>query len=227
LNHQGISSAAIHGDRNQLQRTQALDSFKHGLIRVLVATDVAARGLDIEELIYVINFELPNSPEDYVHRIGRTGRAGTEGLAHSLVSKEENKLLVGVEKLLKAKIKIEEINGFELKSVQSRILDKDVSVDEKRPRHNAFSVQNRKATSFVKYGKAVIHLNDEIIFKKTKRAEKTDDLLFTQPYISKPFDIEAVEKDELSQRIAHHKKLKQSNRPLPALFISPVIGKQK
>ena len=227
LNRQGISSSAIHGDRNQLQRTQALNSFKQGLIRVLVATDVAARGLDIEELIYVINFELPNNPEDYVHRIGRTGRAGTKGLAISLVSKEENKLLVGVEKLLKAKIKIEEIKGFELKSVQSRILDNDVSVDEKRPRRNALSVQNKKATSFVKYDKAVIHLNDEIIFKRTRHAEKTDDLLFTQPYISKSSAIEVVGKDELSQRIAHHKKLKQSNRPLPALFISPVVGKQK
>lgn len=204
-----------------------MNSFKQGLIRVLVATDVAARGLDIEELIYVINFELPNNPEDYVHRIGRTGRAGTKGLAISLVSKEENKLLVGVEKLLKAKIKIEEIKGFELKSVQSRILDNDVSVDEKRPRRNALSFQNKKATSFVKYDKAVIHLNDEIIFKRTRHAEKTDDLLFTQPYISKSSAIEVVGKDELSQRIAHHKKLKQSNRPLPALFISPVVGKQK
>ena len=204
-----------------------MDSFKQGLIRVLVATDVAARGLDIEELTHVINFELPNSPEDYVHRIGRTGRAGTEGLAISLVSKEENKLLVGVEKLLKAKIKIEEIKGFELRSEQLRALDKDISVDEKKPKRNALSVQNKKTTSFVKYGKAVIHLNDEIIFKNTKRAEKTEDSLFTQPYISNISDVEVVEKDELSQRIAHHKRLKQSNRPLPALFISPVISKQK
>ena len=227
LSRYEISSAAIHGDRNQLQRTQALDSFKQGLIRVLVATDVAARGLDIEELAHVINFELPNSPEDYVHRIGRTGRAGTEGLAISLVSKEENKLLIGVEKLLKTKIKTEEIRGFELRSVQSRVLDKDVPVNEKKLKHNALSVQNKKTTSFVKHGDAVIHFNDEVAFKNTKRAEKTEDPLFTQPYVSKLSNIKAAGKDELDQRIVHHKRLRQSNGPLPALFISPVISKQK
>lgn len=227
LNYQGISSAAIHGDRNQLQRTQALDSFKQGLIRVLVATDVAARGLDIEELTHVINFELPNSPEDYVHRIGRTGRAGAEGLAISLVSKEEDKLLVGVEKLIKAKIKIEGIKGFELRGVQLQVLDKNVSVDEKKTRRNTSSVQNKRTTSFIKYDKAVIHFNDERTFKKTKCPRKTEDLLFTQPYISKISDIEVMGKDELSQRIEHHKRLKQSNRRLPALFISPIISKQK
>ena len=95
-----ITSTAIHGDKSQPQRIQALDKFKQGEVSVLVATDLAARGLDIEDLPYVINYELPNTPEDYVHRIGRTGRAGTKGRAISLVSNDEKELLENIEKLL-------------------------------------------------------------------------------------------------------------------------------
>jgi ATP-dependent RNA helicase RhlE len=97
----GISATAIHSDRTQAEREQALADFKRGSAPVLVATDIAARGLDIEELPYVINYELPYTPEDYVHRIGRTGRAGLPGEAISLVSPDEVRLLVEIEKLLK------------------------------------------------------------------------------------------------------------------------------
>jgi ATP-dependent RNA helicase RhlE len=109
----GITATAIHGDKSQVQRTQALSDFKLGAVRVLVATDVAARGLDIEYLPHVINFELPGTPEDYVHRIGRTGRAGSKGEAISLVSGEESELLEGIEKLLKIKIPVRMIDGFD------------------------------------------------------------------------------------------------------------------
>lgn len=112
LVREGITATAIHGDKSQSQRIQALSDFKAGLVRVLVATDVAARGLDIEDLPHVINFELPGTPEDYVHRIGRTGRAGSKGEAISLVSGEENELLEGIEKLLKIKIPVTVIDGF-------------------------------------------------------------------------------------------------------------------
>ncbi len=101
LERDGIASAAIHGDKSQIQRTQALNDFKEGKIVALVATDVAARGLDIDELPHVINYELPPVPEDYVHRIGRTGRAGATGDALSLVSPEENKFLAEIERILK------------------------------------------------------------------------------------------------------------------------------
>ncbi|MGD9787639.1 MAG: DEAD/DEAH box helicase [Sulfuricellaceae bacterium] len=101
LERDGIASAAIHGDKSQIQRTQALNDFKEGKIVALVATDVAARGLDIDELPHVINYELPPVPEDYVHRIGRTGRAGATGDALSLVSPEENKFLAEIERVLK------------------------------------------------------------------------------------------------------------------------------
>lgn len=101
LERAGIACAAIHSDRTQAERTKALDDFKKGLVEVLVATDIAARGLDIEALPCVVNFELPHAAEDYVHRIGRTGRAGASGLAISLASGEEEHLLGDVERLLK------------------------------------------------------------------------------------------------------------------------------
>ncbi len=113
LEKQGIEATAIHGDKSQQQRTEALDDFKSGKARVLVATDVAARGLDIDDLPHVINFELPHVPEDYVHRIGRTGRAGKEGDATSLVCAEERGKLAEIEKLIKRPIEQVVVPGFE------------------------------------------------------------------------------------------------------------------
>lgn len=113
LKKAGISSAAIHGDKSQGSRTKALAGFKKGDVRVLVATDIAARGLDIPLLPHVVNFELPNIPEDYVHRIGRTGRAGASGEAISLVSHDEEEYIKGIEKLLGFKLPRKSIKGFE------------------------------------------------------------------------------------------------------------------
>lgn len=113
LEKSGMSSAAIHGNKTQNARTKALDGFKKGQIRVLVATDIAARGLDIPLLPHVVNYELPNVPEDYVHRIGRTGRAGASGEAVSLVCAEEIDYLKGIEKLLDLTLPVEIISGFE------------------------------------------------------------------------------------------------------------------
>ena len=113
LDKDGITSAAIHGNKSQAARTRALKDFKAGKIQTLVATDIAARGIDIDELPHVVNFELPNIPEDYIHRIGRTGRAGAEGLASSLVSADENSYLKGIEKLLKKPIQVAKIEGYE------------------------------------------------------------------------------------------------------------------
>lgn len=107
LQREGVSADAIHGDKSQLERMQALDAFKQGKVAVLIATDVAARGLDIDSLPMVINYEIPHAAEDYVHRIGRTGRAGASGTAISLVSPEEEKYLVEIEKLIKTEIKKE------------------------------------------------------------------------------------------------------------------------
>jgi len=113
LTQDGINSVAIHGNKSQGARTRALADFKAGDVRVLVATDIAARGLDIDRLPHVVNFELPNVPEDYVHRIGRTARAGREGHAVSLVCVDEKKLLADIERVLKCKIDTEIVPGYE------------------------------------------------------------------------------------------------------------------
>ncbi len=113
LGKDGLTAAAIHGNKSQGARTRALQSFKDGRIRVLVATDIAARGLDIDELPHVVNYELPNVPEDYVHRIGRTGRAGREGRAVSLVCVDELKLLADIERLLGDRLPREVVEGYE------------------------------------------------------------------------------------------------------------------
>jgi DEAD/DEAH box helicase domain protein len=113
LEKDGIVAAAIHGNKSQSARTKALAGFKDKTIRVLVATDIAARGLDIEGLPHVINYELPNVAEDYVHRIGRTGRAGVPGHAVSLVSDDEKDLLSAIEKLLKKRIDLKKAEGYE------------------------------------------------------------------------------------------------------------------
>ncbi|MGH8752227.1 MAG: DEAD/DEAH box helicase [Burkholderiales bacterium] len=113
LQRDGIHSTAIHSNKSQPQRTQALNEFKSGKVRVLVATDIAARGLDIDNLPHVVNFELPHVAEDYVHRIGRTGRAGAEGDAISLVCAEEREQLRDIERFLKFKLPVGVVEGFE------------------------------------------------------------------------------------------------------------------
>jgi ATP-dependent RNA helicase RhlE len=115
LESEGIVAAAIHGNKSQGARTKALAGFKAGEIRILVATDIAARGLDIEQLPQVVNFDLPNVSEDYVHRIGRTGRAGQTGRAISLVSADEVDLLSDIERLIQQLLPREEVEGYEPK----------------------------------------------------------------------------------------------------------------
>lgn len=122
LDRHDVAATAIHSDRAQADRTKALEAFKAGEIRVLVATDVAARGLDIEDLPNVVNFELPWNPEDYVHRIGRTGRAGASGNAVSLVCVDEADLLRGVQRLLQRAIDWEVVDGFTPRRVEAQPL---------------------------------------------------------------------------------------------------------
>jgi len=113
LLREGVQADAIHGNKSQGARTRALAQFKDGEMRVLVATDIAARGLDIEALPHVVNYDLPHVAEDYVHRIGRTGRAGVEGEAVSLVSPEDRPLLAAIERLMNRKVELKAIDGFE------------------------------------------------------------------------------------------------------------------
>jgi len=113
LNHDGITALAIHGNKSQGARTRALSEFKDGSLQVLVATDIAARGIDIDQLPHVVNYDLPNVPHDYVHRIGRTGRAGATGEAISLVCVDEHEFLRDIEKLIKRTLPRTVIAGFE------------------------------------------------------------------------------------------------------------------
>src|SRR4029450_2427061 len=112
LDRARLNAVAIHSDRSQPERTRALEEFKTGDVRVLVATDVAARGLDIEDLPVVVNFELPWNPQDYIHRIGRTGRAGATGEAISLVCIDETDLLRGIQRMLRTAIPWTVAEGF-------------------------------------------------------------------------------------------------------------------
>ena len=135
----GITAAAIHGNKSQGARTKALAGFKNGSVKVLVATDIAARGLDIPLLPHVINFELPNISEDYVHRIGRTGRAGADGQAISLVSADETTFLRDIEKLIGQNIEVEILEGFEP--------DPNASTEPIRPGQNRQPRNSKKSNN--------------------------------------------------------------------------------
>jgi len=147
LGKDGITAAAIHGNKSQGARTRALSEFKSGKVRALVATDIAARGLDIDQLPHVVNFELPNVPEDYVHRIGRTGRAGNEGEAMSLVCVDELKLLKDIEKLIKRDIPKTVIEGYEPDpSIKAEPINKGRG--GKTTRHNKTSSRGNKRPEY-------------------------------------------------------------------------------
>ncbi|MGB8700658.1 MAG: DEAD/DEAH box helicase [Thermosynechococcaceae cyanobacterium] len=150
LTKDGLKTTAIHGNKTQAARTRALNDFKQGKVRVLVATDVASRGLDIDQLPYVVNFDLPNVPEDYVHRIGRTGRAGNEGRAVSLVCRDEYPFLKSIERLLNRSIAEEVILGYEpTSSVQTEAAQshrKQANQNQgKQAKGQATSTQSKKS----------------------------------------------------------------------------------
>lgn len=152
---EGIAADAIHGDKTQQERIKALDAFKAGTITALVATDVAARGLDISELPKVINYEIPSAPEDYVHRIGRTGRAGALGVAISFVSPEEDKYIVEIEKLIKRQIPKE-----------------TVALEKRNERSRARSSSHKESS----------YQSDTSVAKRIPTKKKSSDPWFDKPY---------------------------------------------
>ena len=156
LSRDNISAAAIHGNKSQAQRTKALDAFKQNKVQVLVATDIAARGIDIDQLATVINFDLPHVPEDYVHRIGRTGRAGLSGVAISLVTNEDKKQLRDIELLIKNSIPVADIAEFDLpartqifEESAGRSDSKHSSQEERQPANKENMRQRRKPNTNV------------------------------------------------------------------------------
>jgi ATP-dependent RNA helicase RhlE len=144
LSKDGLRTAAIHGNKSQAARAKALKDFKGGRVRVLVATDVASRGLDIDSLPYVVNYELPNAAEDYVHRIGRTGRAGNEGRAVSLICDEEYHLLRKIERLLKQPLEQDVVPGYEPSFNLQASRHSEQKPGKPRRRSNNRYSQNRK-----------------------------------------------------------------------------------
>ena len=161
----GINATAIHSDRTQVEREQALAEFKQGKSTALVATDIAARGLDIEELPYVINYELPHTPEDYLHRIGRTGRAGLPGEAISLVSPDETRYLAEVEKLLRRSIPRVTAPGF----------GREPAATHHRTRTGTHERHERKPQPERRIAAATVNYNPESVFDFTKPYEPAPD----------------------------------------------------
>ena len=166
LEREGLAADAIHGDKTQQERIKALDGFKAGTITALVATDVAARGLDISELPMVINYEIPSAPEDYVHRIGRTGRAGASGIAISFVSPEEEKYMVEIEKLIKRQITRETV-AIEKSSTRARTSSSSSSSTSKPSAHKSASASSNQ---------------DATATKRTPFKKKNSDPWFDKPY---------------------------------------------
>ena len=134
LNAAGVTADAIHGNKSQTARTQALRGFRNGKVRVLVATDIAARGIDIPDISHVINYELPNEPESYVHRIGRTARAGLEGTAYAFCSAEERKFLKDIERLIKHRITVVEHKYHSEAAKNSKATPKQFGRGRRKPR---------------------------------------------------------------------------------------------
>ena len=148
LKKQNISAEAIHGDKSQSARQRVLESFKNKETSVLVATDIAARGIDIEQLPYVINFDLPNIPETYVHRIGRTGRAGNSGLAISFCGKDEKTYWQDIEKLIRQQVKVVNDNPFPWKDENPNAkpdLRNKKNTNAAKPKSNSDSNKSRKS----------------------------------------------------------------------------------
>ena len=184
----GITAAAIHGNKAQNARVKALADFKANKIRVLVATDIAARGLDIPLLPHVINFELPNIPEDYVHRIGRTGRAGASGEALSLVSSDEYEFLQSIEKLIGTKIKVDHINNLETiieEKPEAPYVRKVESKKEhvlRKPKPNRFAKpENKRNTSEQKPNTSIAKEGD-----KKRRPNKPFNANYSKDTVKKP-----------------------------------------
>ena len=215
LQRDHINADAIHGNKSQSARIRALEDFKVGKVKVLVATDIAARGLDIEELPHVVNFDLPHVPEDYVHRIGRTGRAGSTGEALSLVSHEDRPLLGAIERLINRKIEVREVDGF----------DRGAPAAHKREQRAEAQPAGREEKSHRQTEKS--HRHGEKSHRQGERSQRPVDKMrreprrpakqpplpdfFTKPYEPSPSAVVAAPADEPPGR-------KRPAQAVPALF---------
>src|SRR6266705_320906 len=204
LEKDGLKTTAIHGDKSQVARLEALDDFKAAKVQVMVATDVAARGLDIDDLPLVVNYELPYVPEDYIHRIGRTGRAGAVGQAISFCAPDEERLLVDIERMIKRTIPVLPVDGFTIatESPQARRTSRE-SPREKRPPQRAAKTRER-----------IDRGSDD---RSRGRVERVvDDLNPDQPLIVRKPEQSRAPAALTSNAPAHHSR--RLNRPVAALL---------
>ncbi len=174
LNRAGISAAAIHSDRSQNQRQRALADFDHGAIDVIVATDVLARGIDVEKVSYVVNYDLPMAPEDYIHRIGRTGRAGMSGEAISFVSPENEKMLKEIQRLTKQVIPEIQVASFDRESAEAQVADRAMAATAKRDPEIAAAVKELKKREKRKE-KAEARADEERVTPPPRKSRKSTD----------------------------------------------------
>lgn len=224
LEKEGVSTTAIHGDKTQLERTKSLEAFKAGDMTVLVATDVAARGLDIADLPCVINYDLPTTPEDYVHRIGRTGRAGAKGTAYSFVVKRDERALKDIEKLIGKAFVREELEGFVPGARESlaeakpdrRPVRTAVEASPARDRH---SVRNTSYQGARFNDNAPIHRDAEYERLRAKLAQtRVKDSLFHQPYQESKQDKAASDKSVGQNTNLNNKAVSKNAAPVAFLL---------
>ena len=213
LQRDGFSCAALHSDKTQQERTQALADFKDGKLQLLVATDIAARGLDVEDLPHVINYELPHNPEDYIHRIGRTGRAGQPGDAISLVARDEEELLASIEKLLKARIAITAVPESERPARHAP--SRDGERTERRPRPAAETSRPAPAAETSRPAPASETRRPAREGQRTTRPR--DEVADRQPDATPA---------ELASSAKSARPGGRVKREVPALFLPPVVAKQ-
>ncbi|MFN5512944.1 MAG: DEAD/DEAH box helicase [Burkholderiales bacterium] len=211
LEKDGLSAAAIHGDKSQQERLKTLDDFKAGRVAILVATDVAARGLDIAELPAVINFDLPYSPEDYVHRIGRTGRAGASGVAFSLMTAgNDERLLADIEKLTKRKLPVETLR-IEAERRSARESDderwRDRGERTERPDRGDRGDRGDRSERSERYARA-----------RTLPAAPPLDPFFTQPYVEPEPSVTAAAQPAQAAAVPLKGAAKRPSRPVAALL---------
>jgi ATP-dependent RNA helicase RhlE len=212
LEKAGVAATAIHGDKTQQERLEALAGFKDGRIRVLVATDVAARGLDIEELPLVINYELPDGAENYVHRIGRTGRAGSSGEAISLAAPDEREQLAAIEKLLKTRLPVVAVPEFDQQAAARRDgVDRFEPRREGRPERRSDTRRPERP----RFGTSRVH-----------RSATASDPIFTQPY-SPPLAAADHDRTAPADPISAMRLSERSAKPLAALLLPPVPSRQE
>jgi superfamily II DNA/RNA helicase len=183
LEREGLKTTALHGDKSQDERLKALEAFKSGAVDLLVCTDVAARGLDIKDVPAVFNFDVPFNAEDYVHRIGRTGRAGASGLAVSFVAPSDQRLVTDIEKLIKTKIEIEPMVYDE---DQPRISEQGRINDGRRMYRDGQEDAGRESRSDRREPREPREPRERREYTPTRQPAQSRDPFFSQPYVSKP-----------------------------------------